>query len=93
MKLATLISASFAALASALALETRPGKSRCDKECPAGSGTSCVIYQGEQMCVGMCGGFAGFRCASEYDACVDDPRDSCFPEEGGADCSGICVPK
>lgn len=23
--------------------------------------------------------------------CVDDPRDDCDPQKGGADCSGICV--
>ena len=37
-----------------------------------------------------CGGFAGFPCPTGY-ACVDDPRDSCDPDRGGADCGGICV--
>ena len=23
--------------------------------------------------------------------CVDDPKDSCDPKSGGADCSGICT--
>jgi hypothetical protein len=37
-----------------------------------------------------CGGFAGLRC-SGTDVCVDDPRDTCDPNKGGADCSGVCV--
>lgn len=36
-----------------------------------------------------CGGFAGTACPDGY-ACVDDPRDSCDPNAGGADCGGIC---
>lgn len=38
----------------------------------------------------FCGGFAGFACKGGK-KCVDDPRDSCDPESGGADCGGICV--
>jgi hypothetical protein len=38
----------------------------------------------------FCGGIAGFPCPEGL-ACVDDPRDSCDPAHGGADCSGICV--
>jgi hypothetical protein len=37
----------------------------------------------------FCGGFAGIPCAGAGD-CVDDPRDDCDPEQGGADCGGIC---
>ncbi len=37
-----------------------------------------------------CGGFAGFPCPSGK-SCVDDPRDSCDPNGGGADCPGICI--
>ncbi len=37
----------------------------------------------------MCGGIAGMRCDDGF-ACVDDPRDSCDPAHGGADCSGLC---
>ena len=40
---------------------------------------------------GLCGGIAGFPCPDGF-ACVDDPRDSCDPATGGADCSGICLP-
>ncbi|MEV3854125.1 hypothetical protein AB0J38_07340 [Streptomyces sp. NPDC050095] len=40
----------------------------------------------------MCAGFAGLPCPEGY-ACLDDPRDSCDPAAGGADCSGVCVPE
>jgi hypothetical protein len=39
-----------------------------------------------------CGGIAPFPCEDDNDECVDDPRDTCDPKLGGADCSGICVP-
>ena len=38
----------------------------------------------------FCGGIAGIACQQGY-ACVDNPEDSCDPEQGGADCGGICV--
>ncbi|KAL1850712.1 hypothetical protein VTK73DRAFT_9608 [Phialemonium thermophilum] len=38
----------------------------------------------------FCGGFAGVACESGK-VCVDDPRDRCDPENGGADCGGFCV--
>ena len=37
-----------------------------------------------------CGGFGGIKCPRDL-VCVDDPRDACSPESGGADCGGICV--
>ncbi|KAF2691330.1 hypothetical protein K458DRAFT_483358 [Lentithecium fluviatile CBS 122367] len=37
-----------------------------------------------------CGGFAGLQCPTGM-RCVDDPRDTCDPKKGGADCMGICV--
>jgi hypothetical protein len=44
----------------------------------------------------QCGGFANVGCpgdgaAAPPYACVDDFRDECDPENGGADCSGLCV--
>lgn len=36
-----------------------------------------------------CGGFAGFPCPG-LGECVDDPGDDCDPQNGGADCGGIC---
>lgn len=38
-----------------------------------------------------CGGIAGTQCPSGS-TCVDDPNDDCDPENGGADCGGICQP-
>ncbi len=40
----------------------------------------------------FCGGIAAFPCDGGY-MCVDNPDDSCDPMNGGADCSGICVPE
>ena len=39
----------------------------------------------------FCGGFAGLPCAAANYTCIDDPRDDCDPDNGGADCGGICV--
>lgn len=39
-----------------------------------------------------CGGIAAIPCGPNEE-CVDDPTDSCDPNAGGADCSGICKPK
>ncbi|KAF1934091.1 uncharacterized protein M421DRAFT_112764 [Didymella exigua CBS 183.55] len=38
----------------------------------------------------LCGGFAGFRCLTPGQVCLDDPRDGCSPKTGGADCGGLC---
>jgi hypothetical protein len=38
----------------------------------------------------FCGGIAGIRCPGAGE-CVDDPTDSCDPNNGGADCGGRCV--
>ena len=40
----------------------------------------------------FCGGIAGIPCAEGY-TCVDDPNDTCDPNQGGADCGGICQVK
>ena len=37
----------------------------------------------------FCGGIAGIPCRDGF-VCVDDPRDSCDPMTGGADCGGVC---
>jgi hypothetical protein len=64
-------------------------------ECPAGY--SCrhdgINPDLPGKCVQFCGGIAGFACHAGDEQCVDDPSDSCDPAVGGADCSGICVPK
>lgn len=36
-----------------------------------------------------CGGIAGIQCPGGG-KCVDDPNDGCDPNNGGADCGGIC---
>ena len=33
----------------------------------------------------------GFAACAQDLSCVDDPRDSCDPANGGADCPGVCV--
>lgn len=38
----------------------------------------------------FCGGIAGFPCPTGF-TCIDNPRDECDPQHGGADCGGICV--
>lgn len=37
-----------------------------------------------------CGGIAGALCPFGQQ-CIDDPRDGCDPDRGGADCDGLCV--
>lgn len=37
----------------------------------------------------FCGGIAGFPCPGAG-MCVDDPSDDCDPNNGGADCGGLC---
>jgi hypothetical protein len=62
--------------------------------CSATAAGISVEYQGE--CKKgereACGGIAGIRCPGDK-VCVDDPKDNCDPEQGGADCPGICEAK
>lgn len=37
-----------------------------------------------------CGGFAGLQCPSGL-SCFDAPNDGCDPNNGGADCIGVCL--
>lgn len=39
-----------------------------------------------------CGGFIGATCPDGF-SCSDDPGDDCDPNNGGADCPGVCEPK
>jgi hypothetical protein len=61
--------------------------------CPVN--TTCEVIDGIPNCTPitpdapLCGGFAGLTCPGEG-TCVDDPSDNCDPENGGADCGGIC---
>ncbi len=62
----------------------------CPPERPA-----CEVQDGEAVCVPesgegrFCGGIAGFECPGAGQ-CIDDPADDCDPDNGGADCGGIC---
>jgi hypothetical protein len=38
----------------------------------------------------FCGGIAGFPCPPGF-TCIDAPNDECDPNNGGADCGGVCV--
>jgi hypothetical protein len=53
----------------------------------------CMANDAPGICVKntFCGGIAGIQCPNGYD-CVDDPNDSCDPNQGGADCGGLCAP-
>eukprot|EP01083_Nonionella_stella_P153339 492597_1 len=44
----------------------------------------------EGECPSTCGGLVAVACDKGL-VCVDDPTDDCDPENGGADCGGICV--
>ncbi|KAJ6259667.1 hypothetical protein Dda_5305 [Drechslerella dactyloides] len=61
-----------------------------DPKSPCGIAVDCL-----GICVveEFCGGFAGSACEDPNDVCIDDPRDECDPENGGADCGGLCIPK
>ena len=67
----------------------------CDGEtysnsCFAAAAGVAVEHSGACVAQGpMCGGIAGIRCPG-LGRCVDNPSDSCDPNAGGADCSGIC---
>lgn len=39
----------------------------------------------------FCGGFGNLPC-NAGEICVDDPNDGCDPNNGGADCGGMCIP-
>jgi hypothetical protein len=54
-------------------------------------GTHCekgrCIPEGERV---FCGGIAGIPCPGQG-RCADDPSDGCDPNNGGADCGGLCT--
>lgn len=57
----------------------------------AGCGLAC---DEPGICVGedvpRCGGYEGKQCPDGL-GCFDDPGDDCDPENGGFDCSGLCL--
>lgn len=50
----------------------------------------CGVSIGSCPDTSRCGGIAGFPCSPGF-TCIDDPADDCDPDQGGADCGGICV--
>lgn len=57
-------------------------------------GSNCEVVDGEAQCVPVesgpfCGGFGGIECPGSA-TCADDPSDDCDPDNGGADCGGVC---
>ncbi|MEY4550443.1 MAG: hypothetical protein RL685_6638 [Pseudomonadota bacterium] len=55
--------------------------------------STCEVIDGQGVCVPVgpfCGGFAGFACPGSG-LCVDAPGDGCDPDNGGADCGGVCT--
>src|SRR5688572_24377692 len=74
------------------------GEECCNESCGICTEPGGVCTQ--QFCTGedagsgsgnppFCGGIAGFTCPGAGQ-CVDDPSDDCDPENGGADCGGLC---
>lgn len=62
--------------------------------CEAAAAGVSIDHPGECKSVApqACGGIAGIRCP-DGQKCVDDPSDTCNPDQGGADCPGICKTK
>ena len=56
------------------------------------AGTHCEALEEGALCLAdapFCGGIAGIQCPGDG-YCVDNPDDDCDPENGGADCGGLC---
>lgn len=88
--------------ASGLVCEVQGGEAVCVP--PPGSitcasvlcivGTVCEETPTGPQCLpsgDFCGGFAGIPCDAGEE-CIDDPTDDCDPQNGGADCGGVCIP-
>jgi hypothetical protein len=82
------------------------GSARCEEDlginpCAAllcAVGTRCEVIDGEGQCTALeptppsgpfCGGIAALECPGSG-SCVDAPGDGCDPDNGGADCGGVC---
>lgn len=80
-------------LLSASAIAVPTDKTPCPLFCPPNE--ICVTDPStkQSFCVKPveCGGLVVKRCPKGQ-KCVDDPRDDCDPDDGGADCSGVCIP-
>ncbi|KPM34611.1 hypothetical protein AK830_g11957 [Neonectria ditissima] len=70
-----------------------PGRTKCkdDPRLPDSCGMAC---DAPGICISpklpQCGGFAGFTCPYGL-YCYDAPNDGCDPNDGGADCIGVCL--
>jgi hypothetical protein len=63
--------------------DTCTGQTSCDKICAPN-------YQVNlKSCEGL---YPTGNCTSGKEVCVDDPRDSCVPNQGGVNCPTICAP-
>jgi hypothetical protein len=58
--------------------------------CEAAAAGASIASEGECSPRVFCGGIAGFPCPGAG-SCIDDPNDDCDPNQGGADCGGLCV--
>lgn len=62
-----------------------------NNSCFAARAGVAVAGQGEcKPAAAFCGGIANIPCPTG-ESCIDDPSDDCDPQQGGADCGGICV--
>ncbi len=60
-------------------------------DCEAAAAGVSVASKGEcEPKPSFCGGIAGIPCPPGQQ-CVDNPSDGCDPQNGGADCGGICI--
>lgn len=61
-----------------------------DGSASSASSSSAMSTAQSSVSYTFCGGIAAFPCPNGF-SCVDNPDDSCDPQNGGADCGGICV--
>lgn len=80
-----------------IVLQTEPPQTDCiasndpcaTVRCEAGN--ECVAGRCVPVLLGVpCGGLEGTKCPGGG-TCVDDPFDTCTPQAGGRDCSGVCT--
>lgn len=58
--------------------------------CEAAAAGTNIVSDGACSTAPSCGGIAAIQCPGAG-KCVDNPNDSCDPNDGGADCGGICT--
>jgi hypothetical protein len=63
----------------------------CDEDCDGDESCQNGVCIDDDSGSPECGGFAGIQCDAG-EICIDDPSDECDPENGGADCGGVCIP-